>query len=238
MFGSKFVKFFMWILKRLVNSSSNFASFFFVITHNSSENFKLIHFLVWIKGFHQNCSFETFKCSGENLPYSSYHFPEYKSFFLQILHHSSVSWEITPLYLFRLNVVYKIKRTNQNKHFENFKCSGQNSPNSCYIWNNKSLFLQILHHSSASWDVTPLYLFSLNFPDILSTKGAYQSTNLVNFLMNSRKSVILCLDGFLLSKPYKVWAKKVQKSYLTWHWRVIKGLEKNWLVVSNMTWEI
>ena len=55
------------------------------------------------------------------------------------------------------------KGTNQSGHFENFECSGQNSPNSCHFWNNKSVFLQILHHSSVSWDITPLYFFSWNF---------------------------------------------------------------------------
>ena len=39
--GSKFIKFLMSILKRQVNSSSNFASFFIVMTHSSSVNFKL-----------------------------------------------------------------------------------------------------------------------------------------------------------------------------------------------------
>ena len=33
-------------------------------------------------------------------------------------------------------------------------------------------------------------------------------------------------------------AKKVQKSYLSWHWRVMQSLKKNWLVFSNMTWGI
>ena len=40
------------ILKWQVNSSSNFASFFIFMTHNSSVNFKLILFLPWIKGSH------------------------------------------------------------------------------------------------------------------------------------------------------------------------------------------
>ena len=44
--GSKFVKFFMSILNWHVNSSSSFASFFIVMTHNSPVNFKLIHFLL------------------------------------------------------------------------------------------------------------------------------------------------------------------------------------------------
>ena len=87
----------MSILKWQVNSSSNFASFFIVMTRNSFLDFKLILFLLWIKGSHQNPNFETFKCSGENLPYSC-HFPNHKPVFLQILHHLSESWKLTPLY--------------------------------------------------------------------------------------------------------------------------------------------
>ena len=71
------------ILKRGVNSSSNFVSFYIVMIDNSSLNFKLMHFLL---------NFQmTFKWSGENLPYSSRHFPNYKSLFFQILHNSSLS---------------------------------------------------------------------------------------------------------------------------------------------------
>ena len=46
--------------------------------------------------------------------------------------------------------------------------------------------------------------------------------NFVNFHVNSRKSENLNFLGLLLSVAYKVSTKKVQKSYLSWHWRVIK----------------
>ena len=85
---------------------SKFASFFIVMTHNSSVDFKLIHYLLWTKGSHQSPNFDTFECSGKNLPNSLCHFPNHKSVFLQILHHSSVSWKITPLYFFNSNNVY------------------------------------------------------------------------------------------------------------------------------------
>ena len=39
----------------------------------------------------------------------------------------------------------------------------------------------------------------------------------------------------LLSKLYIVWAKKVQRSYLSWNWRGIQNLERNRLVVSKLT---
>ena len=72
----------------------------------------------------------------------------------------------------------------------------------------------------------------------LSTKGAYQSTILVTFHVNSRKSEILHFDGLLLSKSYKISAKRKQKRYLSWRWRVMQSFKKNWLVVSSMTWRI
>ena len=90
MLGLNFVNFLGSIFKRQVNSSPKFASFFVVITHNSSWNFKLKYFLLGIKGSHQSPNFETFKDSGENLPNFSSHFPDRNSVFFQILHHSSV----------------------------------------------------------------------------------------------------------------------------------------------------
>ena len=41
------------------------------------------------------------------------------------------------------------------------------------------------------------------------------------------------LDGFLLSKAYKVLDEKVQKSYLSWEWRVMQSLKKNALGFKN-----
>ena len=100
----------MSILKRKVNSSSNFASFLIVMTHNSFVNFKLIHFLLWTKGLHQISNFDTFKSSGGNFPNFSCHFSNHNSVFLQTLHHLLVSWKITPLYFFSSNIIYLVTR--------------------------------------------------------------------------------------------------------------------------------
>ena len=51
----------MSVLNWQVKSSSNFASFFILMTHNSSVNFKLIHFLLWIKEPKNNPIFKTFE---------------------------------------------------------------------------------------------------------------------------------------------------------------------------------
>ena len=44
-------------------------------------------------------------------------------------------------------------------------------------------------------------------------------------------------NRLFFSKVYIVWAKKVQRSYLSWHWRVIQNLEANRLVLK-LTWGI
>ena len=79
----------MPIFKRQVNSYSDFSSFFSVITYNSSLSLQLMRFLLWTKRSYENTNFEVFKififkCSDENLPNSSCHFPNNKSVFLQI----------------------------------------------------------------------------------------------------------------------------------------------------------
>ena len=63
-------------------------------------------------------------------------------------------------------------------------------------------------------------------------------TNLANFNASNGKSKNLHFDVLLLSVAYKVSAKKVSKSYLSWHWRVIQSLKKNSPFVWKMTWEI
>ena len=164
MLRSKFVKFPMPILKWQVSSSSIFVSFFIVMTHNSSINFKVINFLLWAKVSYQSSNFDTFECSGENLSNCSCNFASNKSVFLQILHHYSMLWEITPLYFFSSNNIYFAeKEPIQVKIFETFECSGQNLSHSLrQFWNDKSIPLQILYPSSLSWKITPLYFFSSN----------------------------------------------------------------------------
>ena len=137
---------------------SRFLSIFIVMTHKSTINFKFIYFLVWIKGSHQSSNFETFECSVKNLPNSSCHFPNHKSIFLRILNHSSVPWKIIPLYFFSSKIIFfGQKQPIKVQIFEIFECSGHNPSNcSCQCWIDKPIPLQILHHSSLSWNITPL----------------------------------------------------------------------------------
>ena len=137
MFGLKFVKFLMSILKWQINSSSNFASFFIVITHSSFVNFRLIHFLLCAKEFHQSPNFDTFECSDENFSNFLCHFSNNKSVFLQILHsvmkdNSSLlfRWNIKGYFCYKIIFCHKVTVDVQLINF--------------FIWNKR-----IFH----SWDI-------------------------------------------------------------------------------------
>ena len=190
----------MSIFKWQVNSSSNFASFFIIMTHNSSVNFKLILFLFWIKGSQQSPNVETFKCSSENLPWSSCHFPNHKSVFLQISHHPSVSWKITPLYFFRSNIKYFAQYKNQ------WQCkllrilSARVKIHQILVifeTTDQFFFKFSINVQGNEIYITTLYFLSKNFY-ILSTKGVYQKTNLVKVYVSclwSNGLVVKALDS-------------------------------------------
>ena len=178
------------------------------------------------------------------------------------------------------------KKTNRSKNFENFECSGKILPFSCHFWNNILAFLQILRHSSLSWDITPLYFLSWSFkyfqqkesikvqiwPNFTWTVKSLKfctlmdsfCPNYIKFWLKMYERVIshdneewwkakktdlrfqtwrekfgecspnhskvwkFLLDGLFLPKVYKVWATKIQKSYLSWHWTVMQNVKKPW----------
>ena len=137
--------------------------------HNFSVNFRVIQFLLWAKGSHQSSNFDTFECSGENLPNSSCHFLSNKSVFPQIFHRFLMSWKISPLYFFSSNNIYFAqKELIKVKIFETFVCSGHNLSNSlCQFWNDKLIPLQILYPSSVLWEITPMYFLAQKIYNLL-----------------------------------------------------------------------
>ena len=58
--------------------------------------------------------------------------------------------------------------------------------------------------------------------------------NLTNFDLSTEKPQRFHINELLLSKVYIVWAKKVQRSYLSWSWRGVQHLESNRLVTSKL----
>ena len=80
-----------------------------------------------------------------------------------------------------------------------------------------------------SWEITLLYFFSWNF--ILFWRR--EPIRVPNFRLSISPN--LYLDRLLLLKVYKISAKKVQRSCVSWHWRLMQNLKKNWFVVSKLT---
>ena len=145
----------MSILNWQVNSPSNFAPFFIVMTYNSLANFKLMYFLLWIPSKSQ---FRDFRVLWWKFAKFLMSFSKLQVTFFQILHHSPVSWKITSLYFFNSNIIYSgHKQPIKAQIFETFECSSQSSSNSlCQFWSDKSISFQIFHHSSLSSHTTPL----------------------------------------------------------------------------------
>ena len=62
--------------------------------------------------------------------------------------------------------------------------------------------------------------------------------NLAKFHQSTWKSPNWNLGGILLSKVENVWAYILQGNYVSWQWRMMRTLKKNWLVSSKWTWGI
>ena len=65
-------------------------------------------------------------------------------------------------------------------------------------------------------------------------KGAHRSAECQTFDCLLEITANLYFERLLSLKIYKISAKKVQRSYVSWHWRVTQNLKKNQFVVSNM----
>ena len=50
--------------------------------------------------------------------------------------------------------------------------------------------------------------------------------------------VSLEIGTLMGSKAENVWAQQLQGSFLSWQWRMIPNLQRNWLVSSKLTWGI
>ena len=91
-----------------------------------------------------------------------------------------------------------------------------------------------LKFTEESWVMTMLQKLKRNWFAVL--KLTWRTSRILTRALESLKH--LCFNWLLVTKVYIVWATKVQRSYLSWHWRVMQILKKNWLVVWKMTWEI
>ena len=160
----------MSILKRRVNSFSDFSSFFSVVRYNSCVNFQLTHFLLWTKGSHESTSLDTYKCSDENLPNSSCYFPNHKSVF------SNFVWLFSVI-KYNSSVLFQVKRfllctkgTNQSSNFLDLIVLGSKFTKFLSFFKQKIGFssnfaplFSIMRHNSSIFCQLTFYIISTKF---------------------------------------------------------------------------
>ena len=184
-----------------------------------------MHFVLWTKVSHKSTNFDTLKVFRWKIAkfFKSFSQPQVGFFSFHVKRCTLCT-----------------KGTKKSENFLVFYVLGSKFTKFLLFLKQQISYSHILHHSLVSWDIyNSTVSFQLEFY-ILSTKEGYQNTNLVKFHLSSQKSEILYFGGLFLLKSNKVSAKKVQKSYLSWHRRMMQSLKKNWLVVSlsNLTWGI
>ena len=89
----------------------------------------------------------------------------------------------------------------------------------------------VIFHDTEEW-----YKIRRGIDLLCVSKLTWEIWQILTWSLESLKNIHL--NGLLLSKVYIVWAKRVQRSYLSWHWRVIQNSERNQLVVLKLTWGI
>ena len=129
------------------------------------------------------------------------------------------------------------KEAHQSAKFQTFNCS-RKSPSNLYF--DRLLLLKVykiivkkVQRSSASWPWRVVQNLKKNWFFVSKmTRIWWILTQAVGSLKKFH------LDWFLLCKAFNVCPRKLKRSYISWYWRLVSNLKKNWLVVWKMTWEI
>ena len=116
------------------------------------------------------------------------------------------------------------------------------STRKCQNWNFDKILLSKVENvwalnlqwSYVSWQWRMIQKLKRNWLVLL--KLSWGISQILTWAFESLKN--LCFNWLLVIKVYIALATKVQTSYLSWHWRVMQILRKNWPVVWKKTWEI
>ena len=79
---------------------------------------------------------------------------------------------------------------------------------------------------------------NVKFQEELTCHFKIDMSNLINFDSSTWKSKKLLFNWLLWPKYIMFELRKVQRSYVWWHWRLMQNLKEKWLVLSKMTWGI
>ena len=114
----------------------------------------------------------------------------------------------------------------------------------CQNWNFDKILLSKVENlwalnlqwSYVSWQWRMIQKLKRNWLVVL--KLTWGTSQILTRALESLKN--LCFNWLLVTKVYIAWATKVQRSYLSWHWRVMQILKKDWPVVWKKTeiWQI
>ena len=127
--------------------------------------------------------------------------------FHQTLHYSSLPWEWE-------------REVSRNLYFDRilllkvYEIPDWKVQRSYVSWHWRAIHWRVIQNLKKSW-----YLVSK------TTKIWWIFTQVLESLKK------LHFDWILLCKVHNIWPKKVKRNYLSWHWRVMQTLNKNWLVV-------
>ena len=120
-----------------------------------------------------------------------------------------------------------------NFHQSTWKCQNWNF-DKIFLSKVENLWASNLQWGCVSWQWRVTQKFKRSWLVVLKLTWTWQI--LTRALKKSKKS--FCFNWLLVTKVYIVWATKVQRSYHSWHWGVMRIWGKDWLVVWKKTWEI
>ena len=120
-----------------------------------------------------------------------------------------------------------------NFHQSTWKCQNGNF-DKIFLFRVENAWGSNLQWSCVSWQWRVIQKFKRNWLVVL--KLTWNSQILTRALEKCKKC--FCFNWLLVTKVYIVWATRVQRSYLSWHWGVMQILKKDWPVVWKKTWEI
>ena len=198
---------------RKVRVYSNFTLLFAVMKDNSSVFLKLKPCILWTKNAHRK---EIFRLLSGWFKFSkflmSYLEPQLSSSLNFALFFSVMRDDY--VILFSWNFIWFGQKGGQMKFHQ--VCTLIGSFCWKYIKFQLKKYREFMSHDTEDW--SKIYCFK-------------NDKNLVNFGLSTRNSQNFYFDWFILCKVYNVSPKKVQRSCLSWHWRVMQNVKKNWLVV-------
>ena len=120
------------------------------------------------------------------------------------------------------------KGAHQSAKFQTFNCSGEISPN---LYFYRLLLLKVYKISAKTYRS---WIMILKSGKKLKKNRFFWIWWILIWALKRLKK--LHFDWSLLCKVYNVWHEKVLRRYISWHWRVMQNLKKNWLVVWKITW--